>query len=185
MLARGSWWPFATGTGGGHPSRPARASAASGASRPLPDAAAGPCQAAAEGEGKSPKASAARRSAATSSPCRSLPDSDHPGVALPVEIEGGHRLPYPEAAVTFLLWLQRHECTGEMTQMRLACLYAEHCEDLGLAWLPTNNLFRAFADAIGRNRKFTRRIRQKGRERRVATYDVPKTSSVERRAAAA
>lgn len=180
------WWPlFRAGTGSGYASGPLPEPLTGEDCRHPSAPASGHRQPASAPARKAPKTSAPRGYAAVSSPVQPLPDSDDPGFLLPDGVEGGERLPYPEAASTFLAWLQGRGDTGEMSHARLVRLYGQQCEDLGLAWLPLNNFFSAFATLIGRHRRFTRRVRERGRDRRVATYDVPRASSAARRVAAA
>lgn len=96
----------------------------------------------------------------------------------------GERLGYHDGARRFLAWLQRGGHTGETTRGELRRLYARHCDEEGLAWLPEARFFGAFADAIGRDRKHERRVPGAGPRRRTTTYDIPEVrAAVARRVA--
>lgn len=86
-------------------------------------------------------------------------------------VDGGRRLPYADAVIEFVAWLQQRGETGEISRPRLKALYAAHCEDCGLAWLPENYFFQALARHA---RRHERGVPQPdGRRVRVTTYDIP------------
>lgn len=96
------------------------------------------------------------------------------GALLGPGVDRRRRLDYPEAAQSFLSWLQEQGETGEIARPRLANLYAEHCEAEGLAIVPENFLLQALARHVT---KFERRVpRRDGRRQRVTTYDIPRQS---------
>lgn len=100
------------------------------------------------------------------------PDLGNVGGSWQIEGVAGKRLGYDEAAMRFVAWLQRHGETGEITRPRLKALYARHCEDDGLAWLPENKFFEALRRAGAE--RYERRVARPDRVRtRVTTYDIP------------
>jgi hypothetical protein len=94
------------------------------------------------------------------------------GAILDEGVHRRRRLDYPEAADSFVAWLQAEGETGEISVPRLEALYAEHCEAEGLAMVPSNYLLQALARHAARwERRVPNRV---GRRQRVTTYDIPR-----------
>lgn len=100
---------------------------------------------------------------------RAIVDDDIPDV-MP-----GARLGYRDAAMRFVLWLQRNGETGEIPRGRLLRLYARHCDEEGLAWLSDVMLFAELARIAPRSERRITPVRG-GKRKRLTTYAIPEVS---------
>ncbi len=175
MKNASAWWPFRAKDADRNRSRPDASPAAVEAS-PSPQTEIVTNRPSSSGTGASdPKngttATSTAPGHAVHAPLAGLADR----FLLPDGVEGGKRLTYAEGAQVFLDWLQARGQTGETRRDRLTVLYAEHINELGLAWLAENHLFHAFGQLVP---KFERSLRDaEGRRKRATTYDIPRRTS--------